>query len=644
MKQRRSLIGSLLHSWSFWLAIVAMVVIGGISYATLNDRLVGQNPAQNVPVAIAKEGPLTISVTEAGTIQAREQLILKNEVEGQTTILFLIDEGTRVTKGDLLVELDASGLQDQLVEQQIRVKNAEAAFIGARENLAVVENQAKADIDKATLDFDFAKQDLRKYVEGEFPKLVDDAQSKINVSEEELKRAEGELKWTEKLAESKYIAQSEVEADRLAVNKSQLSLKLAKGDLKLLQDFTYKRELAQLESDVSQTEMALERTQRKAAADVSQAKAEHEAKDLEFAQEKNKLEKLTTQIAKAKIIAPMDGLVVYATSAQSGGFRGNQEPLDEGQSVRERQELIYLPTTAAFMADIKVHETSLDKIRPGLPVRITVDALPGREFEGKVAAIAPLPDAASVFMNPDLKVYNTQIHIDGNGQDLRNGMSCRAEIIVDYYPSATYVPVQAVMRVANKPTIYVADATGAFAPREIEIGLDNNSLVRVVSGLKGGERVLLAPPLNQGTAGSTGGAGEALNANAERMLKDSASTAEANKLAPLPASAPAAAAAEGGAPAIGAGGPAMGAGGPGGAGRPDFSTMTPEEREKRREEMRKRMEAMTPEEREAWQARMGAGRRGGQGGEGGGGARGEGGGPRGPRGGEGAPAGGEAQQ
>ena len=57
-----------------------------------------------------QEGPLTISVAQSGTIRALEQEILTSQVEGSTTIIYLIPEGTLVEEGDLLVELDASQL------------------------------------------------------------------------------------------------------------------------------------------------------------------------------------------------------------------------------------------------------------------------------------------------------------------------------------------------------------------------------------------------------------------------------------------------------------------------------------------------------------------------------------------------------
>jgi HlyD family secretion protein len=445
-----------------------------------------------------KRGPLRISVTESGTIQSREQIILKCEVEGKTTILTLVEEGSRVKKGDLLVELDSSALLDARVDQQIRVQNAEAAFIGARENLAVAENQAKSDIDKAKLAFDFAKQDLRKYVEGEYQNTRKEAESQITLAKEELQTTEEKLKWSQKLFEKEYISQTELQIDELSTHKNKLNLELAENNLRLLEDFTHPRNLAKLESDVNQADMALERTNRKAKADVVQTEAELKAKESEFGRQQDKLKKNEEQIAKTKIYAPADGLVIYATSAKTQGFRGSQEPLTEGSAVNEQQELIYLPTATAVKAVVKVHETSLQKVKPGLPVVVAVDALPGRTFTGRVEKIAPLPDAQMVWMNPDLKVYNTEVYLEGEGDNLRTGMSCKAEIIIEEYDDVIYIPVQAVLRVGGEPTVYVLKS-GEFEPRKVEIGLDNNRMIRIIGGLQVGEVVLLTPPLAPAT-------------------------------------------------------------------------------------------------------------------------------------------------
>lgn len=465
------------------------VVVVAFNHSGSKVELSGDKPTFEV-----KRGPLRISVTEAGTIQAREQIIIKSEVEGRTTILSLVEEGTRVKGGELLVELDSSQLLDQKIDQQIRVQNAEASFIRARENLAVSENQAQSDVDKAELAFEFAKQDLKKYLEGEYLNERKEMESRITLAKEELQTSEEKLKWSQKLFEKEYISQTELQIDELSTNKKRLDLELAENNLRLLEDFTHPRRLAELESDVKQAEMALERTRRKAKADVVQAEAELRARESEFGRQKDKLQKNEEQIAKTKIYAPADGLVIYATTARTRGWRGNQEPLDEGQEVHEREELIYLPTASAVKAEVKIHEASLQKVRAGLPVIVTVDALPGKVFTGHVEKIAPLPDAQMVWLNPDLKVYNTEVYLEGEGDYLRTGMSCRAEVIIEEYDDAIYIPVQAVLRVGGEPTVYVLGGK-EFEPRGVEVGLDNNRMMRITQGLQPGEIVLLTPPL-----------------------------------------------------------------------------------------------------------------------------------------------------
>ncbi|GAH42505.1 unnamed protein product, partial [marine sediment metagenome] len=338
--------------------------------------------------------------------------------------------------------------------------------------------------------------DLKKYTDpnGEYGNQLKETEAKIQLAQEELIRATETLKWSKTLYAEKYISQTELHADELAETKKALDLELAKNNRDLLKDFTYKRNLAQLESDVRQAKMALERTNRKTNADVVQAQADLKAKEAEYQRQKDKLKKIEDQIEKTKIYAPVDGLVIYATSAQRGGWRGRREPLDEGQDVRERQELIHLPTAASVKAEVDIHESSLEKIRPGLPAIISVDALPGKKFFGTVANIAPLPDAQSLWMNPDLKVYNTDIYLNNNDDNLRTGMSCQAEIIIQQYDDAVYVPVQSVLRVGGETTVYVWNGK-TLEPRKVEIGLDNNRMVRIISGLKNGEVVSLTPPL-----------------------------------------------------------------------------------------------------------------------------------------------------
>jgi len=473
------------------LAVIALAAVALMF--NLLAPMGGQADIAQGPTFSARKGRLTISVTESGTIKNREQVEIKSSVEGRTTVLFLVEEGSRVKKGELLVGLDTSKLEEQKIAQQITVLNSESSYVRARENLEVVKNQTAADVSKATLDYRFAQEDLHKYKDGDLPQLLNEARSRITIAEEELERARERLEWSKTLRAEKYISENELQADALSWKRAELDLELSRGQLDLLEKYTAKRRIDELESNIEQMQLALERAQLRARADVVQAEAELEAREQENERQKTKLQKTLEQITSCRITSPVDGLVVYASTGR-GGYRGNEQPLEEGQEVHERQELLYLPTADSMMAEIKIHESSLDKVTVGMPVRVTVDAVPDRAFRGRVAKIGLLPDAQSSWLNPDLKVYTTEINLEEDARDLRAGMSCRAEILIDELADAVYVPVQSVLRVKGQPTVYLHGPKGPVA-KTIEIGLDNNRMVHVKSGLTVGEEVLLAPPL-----------------------------------------------------------------------------------------------------------------------------------------------------
>ena len=93
-----------------WLAVVALIL--AVAVVGFSGLLSGEDPKnQRMPAFAVQKGPLTISVTESGTIKARDQLVIKSQVEGKTTILWLVPEATRVAKGDLLVEVDCERLR-----------------------------------------------------------------------------------------------------------------------------------------------------------------------------------------------------------------------------------------------------------------------------------------------------------------------------------------------------------------------------------------------------------------------------------------------------------------------------------------------------------------------------------------------------
>lgn len=96
-------------------------------------------------------------------------------------------------------------------------------------------------------------------------------------------------------------------------------------------------------------------------------------------------------------------------------------------------------------------------------------------------------------MNPNLKVYSTDVLIEEDLPDLKPGASARAEIIVTNLVNALTVPLQAVTTVKGKQVCYVQDEAN-LVPVPVIVGNFNDQFIEIRSGLREGSLVALTPP------------------------------------------------------------------------------------------------------------------------------------------------------
>lgn len=485
----------------FWIGggLVLIVLAGGLIYPQMEFPGKSNQPQLDVQLHEVASGPLTISVTEAGVLRSTVVEILECDIWGDTTVISIVAEGSKVKAGDLLIELDSSQYEDYLIQMEIQVGNARAYLVKSQENLKILEQESMAAMLRAEVRLNLAELDLQKYKSegGEYEQQVQRADAFKTKAENDVTTAADQFKWSDRLKEEGFITTQQWDRDRLTEIAARLRLKTAENSVTLLERFTRERALELLQSNFEQTQFAIKKEEHRTQSNLVNAKASLYASEVRLKREEEKMERVAEHVANCKIYAPVDGMVVYATSVRPSFMRGHgdMQPLGEGSKVYQRQELIRLPDMSGGMTvDVKLHEAVLDKVEVGQVVRITTEALPGKIFEGRLKTIGVLPDASKSFINPDLKVYRSEIAItSGDIEGLRPGMSCQAEILIDHHSDTIVVPIQSVLRRGAENIVHVMTPEGP-QKRVVETGSDNSRMIQIRSGLKVGEKVLLAPP------------------------------------------------------------------------------------------------------------------------------------------------------
>jgi len=430
---------------------------------------------------------LRITALENGTLESAGSAVVLSEVEGQVAIIRLVPEGTRVAKGDVVVELESSALRTRLTEQQIAVARAEAAHSQALQASKMADSQAESDVANSELALEFAKLDLEKYEKGEYPVQLRSLQTDTALAQEELKRAQTQLQFSEELQRDGYIGSGELEADRFRVTQCQYRVDIARERERLLQEYTWPRTKRDLDSKVAEATRALGRTKSIAAGSREQAGSALKAQQATLELERTKLRRNEDQIGKCSMRAPQAGVVVYPVPEDQDRV---ELFIREGTIVRERQHVFSIPDTDVLQVTTSIHEAVVDQIKAGMPVRIWIDVYHGLELRGAVLSVSPLPEPGD-WRRTTVKFYETKVRIDTPATGLRPGMSAKVEILIESLPQVLAVPVQSVVQRGHDGVCYVLD--GSPQLRKLRLGKSNAEYVAVLDGLAAGEQIVLSP-------------------------------------------------------------------------------------------------------------------------------------------------------
>jgi RND family efflux transporter MFP subunit len=508
----------------------------------------------NFPV---KPAHLPVTVVERGLLESSENEDVFCQVEGSTTIISILPEGTRVKGADLLLvpaQSDVSGLPTE-GKSLIVVANVDQSL-----HFRIFDTDSKMvlDTDEKTLK-ERARQveELKGELESLWPphELSPSEKSRV-VTSVTLLFNHNQLNLGDLVCELDSSAlQDNLKNQKIATLGAQAAFENAKltrevAEISVVEyvEGIYKQEFETVQGEIAladaerkraedrivwsdrmyekgyvskaqniadkvslqQKVFAFEQAQTKKAvlekytrdktikelqSEVEKAKSDELAKQQTWELEKDKEAKLEKQIKNCKLFAPGDGIVVYANDPSRFGSTSVQ--IEEGAAVRERQKIFSLPNIEKMRVNAKVHESMVDRIRPNLPARIRVDAF-ARKEDGSEEILEGVVESINPL--PDTNsMFSSDIKVYTTRVTIKNGLKglrpgMSAQVEILVTELDNVLCVPVQAILEYGGKDHVAVKTPSGYERQVvSLGISNDKLVEVTKGLKTGDLVALNP-------------------------------------------------------------------------------------------------------------------------------------------------------
>ncbi|HEY9728662.1 MAG TPA: efflux RND transporter periplasmic adaptor subunit [Chroococcales cyanobacterium] len=423
-------------------------------------------PAQSVTVAAVEPSRVNQTLDATGSVAAFEMIPVSAQATGLQIKQVLVDEGDVVKAGQVMVRLDDSVLQAQLMQAKASVAQAEARLSQLR------TGSRQEEIAQAQARFDQAQARLRES-QASIPRQIDQAKAQVASAQARLALAESRYKSNQSLVNQGAVSQdrfneaaSEYQSARANLAEAQQRLEQARN--------TNNPEVDQLAAAAREAEQQLKQLRAGSRPEeITQAEAQ-------LAQAKGQMQAVTAQLKNTVVVAPVSGKVAER-NARVGDVSSSSTKLF---TIIQNGRLELL---------LKVPETQLPQIRSGQSVTVTSDIDRKLKLIGTVREIEPMVDEQS-------RQATVKVDLPAE-KSLRPGMFLRAAIATSS-TSSLAIPSKAVLPQPDGNAIaFQMQADGTVKAQPVKVGeILPGDRVEIKSGLSLGERVVVkgAPFLKDG--------------------------------------------------------------------------------------------------------------------------------------------------
>jgi RND family efflux transporter MFP subunit len=438
--------------------------------------------------AVVNRGELPITVTERGELESSSTVDARCEVEGeQMKLVSILPEGVHVTKGQIVAKFDTEKLQRSYAEQEVKSKLAEGKAKAAKGELEVQINKGESEVAKAKLAHTLAELERDKYLEGEYNVELNKIKGAIELAEKNLKESEDKLIFYRDYEKKGFGTPEQTRYKELAVEEAKYLLEMQKISLTVLEKYTRKQKVTELNAKAEDAARELIRAGKSGAASVEKAQSDLDAATVTARLEKQEQDRLKVQLDKCVMIAPQDGILVYAKER----YWDSSARIQAGAMVYFHQTVFTIPDLTRMQVKVKVHESVVKKIQPGLKAEIVMEALPQQVLHGTVLSVGTMAHQEG-YWNQGVKEYLTIVQVTDlpESAGLKPGMTGEVKVLVKKLPGVLMAPVQAVAERDGKHLAFLVGPQGVDRC-EVTVGENNEKFVEVKEGLDEGARVAL---------------------------------------------------------------------------------------------------------------------------------------------------------
>jgi len=460
------------------IVIIALIVAGFLGFQQF--QRMQASTASNFQTVTLNRGDLTASVGATGTVRSNQSGTLSWSTTGRVDKVN-VAVGDVVQPEQVLAQLDQRSLSQSIIL-------ARADLVTAQRNLEQLLNSgvARAEAQQALvaaqkeLDDAIEKRESKQYARA-LPPTVDEARANLVVAQNAVDEATKQYDRVDDRAEDDPI-RAEVFA-QLARARKEYDRQLA--NLNWLLGRPDDQEISEADARVAVAEANLADAQR----EWERLKDGPDPQDVAAAEAR--ISALESTIGQIILLSPFGGTVTHVESKP-------------GDQINPGSVAFRIDDLSRLLVDVEITEVDVNRIRPGQPVMMSFDAIPEKEYSGKVIEVARVGAATQGVVN-----FTVTVQIDNGDGAVRPGMTAAVNIITDLIENVLLVPNRAVRLREGQRVVYVL-RDGVPVMVDIGLGLTSDTTSQIVSGdVKEGDAVVLNPPTQFGppNGGRSGGMG-----------------------------------------------------------------------------------------------------------------------------------------